>query len=100
MVRGKPSRIKPNSPLASPASNLLDSKFIIISSETSFPWFTISDNCNKQQDQTQEKINGTDLIRKVSNQKKPDLLRERTGGSEFFADEISGGDVRHAEEIR
>ena len=26
-------------------------------------------------------------------------MRERTGGSEFFADEIAGGNVRNAEEV-
>ena len=40
IVRGKPSRMKPDSPLASPASSLLDNKAIIISSDTSFPWLT------------------------------------------------------------
>ena len=49
IVRGKPSRMNPDSPLASPVSSLLDNKFIIISSETSFPWFTISVSCKRQQ---------------------------------------------------
>nr|GMD62708.1 hypothetical protein Iba_chr12bCG7980 [Ipomoea batatas] len=44
-VRGNPSSINPDSPLASPASSLFDSKLSIISSETNFPWFTISASC-------------------------------------------------------
>ena len=45
IVLGKPSRMNPDSPLDSPASSLLDSKLIIISSETNFPWLTISASC-------------------------------------------------------
>lgn len=45
MVRGKPSRIKPDSPFAALASRRLDNKFIIISSETNFPWLTMSASC-------------------------------------------------------
>lgn len=46
IVRGKPSRIKPVSPLAELASRRLDNKFIIISSETNWPWLTTSASCN------------------------------------------------------
>jgi len=45
-VRGKPSRMKPDSPLASPFSRRLDNRFIIISSDTNLPWFTISASYN------------------------------------------------------
>ncbi len=55
IVRGKPSRINPDSPLASPASSLFDNKLIIISSETNLPWFTISDSCSR--DQTKKLVN-------------------------------------------
>lgn len=54
IVRGKPSRINPDSPLASPASSLFDNKLIIISSETNLPWLTISVSCSRQQQQQQK----------------------------------------------
>ena len=54
IVRGKPSRINPDSPLASPASSLFDNKLIIISSETNLPWLTISVSCSRQQQQQQQ----------------------------------------------
>lgn len=46
-VRGKPSRIKPDSPFSSPLSRRFDNKFTMISSETKFPWFTISASCRR-----------------------------------------------------
>lgn len=47
IVRGKPSRMKPDSPFAALAWRRLDSKSITISSETNLPWLTTSASCKK-----------------------------------------------------
>ena len=39
-------------------------------------------------------------MREREREKREDLMRERTRGGEFFADEIAGGDVGNAEEGR
>lgn len=49
-VRGKPSRMKPDSPLASASSRRLDNSLIMVSSEINFPWLTISASCKPEND--------------------------------------------------